>query len=378
MKLLDEHPTRAVALAGFAAFLNIYAVQALLPQLMQHFHTNRSETSVAISATTLAVALASPFSGSMASLADRKKLVALALLGLTGAGFGAAWASDLASLVEWRFLQGLFLPLLVSVTLGFVGERWAGKGLGPVMARYVSWTVVGGFCGRFLAGVIAAHFGWRNALLLLAGLNGTAGLWLYLSLPRGRNQGSSQLRPQEWLEHLRNPALLAAFATGFSVLFSLVALFTYVTFYLAAPPFLLGSDKLAGLFCVYLLGVVVTPIAGRLMPRYGFRICLVGAACLAALGACLTLVPWIPLITVGLALASSAAFISQAATSGAVSELAGAQRNSALGVYMGFYYLGGSAGAVVPGWLWQWGGWPTCVALLLAMYAFIGALARRF
>jgi YNFM family putative membrane transporter len=43
------------------------------------------------------------------------------------------------------------------------------------------------------------------------------------------------------LRHLRNPRLLATFAIGFNVLFSLVGIFTYITFYLAAPPFRLST-----------------------------------------------------------------------------------------------------------------------------------------
>ena len=37
--------------------------------------------------------------------------------------------------------------------------------------------------------------------------------------------------------HLRNPRLLMICGLGFTVLFSLVGVFTYVNFFLARPPF---------------------------------------------------------------------------------------------------------------------------------------------
>jgi hypothetical protein len=34
-------------------------------------------------------------------------------------------------------------------------------------------------------------------------------------------------------------------------------------------------------------------------------------------------------------------------------------------MYVTCYYVGGSVGAELPGFLWRWGGWPACVALVI-------------
>jgi MFS transporter, YNFM family, putative membrane transport protein len=65
--------------------------------------------------------------------------------------------------------------------------------------------------------------------------------------------------------------LLAVFGMGFAALFCLVGVFTYVNFYLAAPPFRLNSAQLGSVFAVYLLGVIVTPLAGRFLDHYCVR-----------------------------------------------------------------------------------------------------------
>ena len=71
--------------------------------------------------------------------------------------------------------------------------------------------------------------------------------------------------------HLSNPRLLATYAVGFGVLFSLVAVFTFINFRLAASPYLLGPAALGGIFVVYLGGVVMSPLAARLSNRFGRR-----------------------------------------------------------------------------------------------------------
>ena len=70
---------------------------------------------------------------------------------------------------------------------------------------------------------------------------------------------------------VRNRRLIATCGVGFCVLFTQVAMFTYVTFHLAAPPFSLSTVALGWLFVVYLVGAVVTPFAGRWIDRYGHR-----------------------------------------------------------------------------------------------------------
>lgn len=70
--------------------------------------------------------------------------------------------------------------------------------------------------------------------------------------------------------HLHNWRLMASCAVGFCVLFSLVGAFTYVNLYLAAAPFNLSTAGLANMFAVYLVGVLVTPLAGRHIEQLGF------------------------------------------------------------------------------------------------------------
>jgi len=43
-----------------------------------------------------------------------------------------------------------------------------------------------------------------------------------------------------------------------------------------------------------------------------------------------------------------------------------------------FYYIGGSAGAGIPGTFWARGGWPACVALIAGVQIVIIVLATLF
>jgi MFS family permease len=158
---------------------------------------------------------------------------------------------------------------------------------------------------------------------------------------------------------------VATFAIGFCVLFTQVAMFTYVTFHLAAPPFSLSTMALGWLFVVYLVGAAVTPYGGRWIDRYGHRAGLAYAMAIGGAGALLTLAPWLPVIVAGLALCSTGVFIAQAATSSYIGAVTTRDRALAVGLYSTFYYAGGSVGGAAPSALWSRGGWPGCVALIV-------------
>ena len=148
--------------------------------------------------------------------------------------------------------------------------------------------------------------------------------------------------------HLRNPRLLATYVVGFCIMFTLLGTFTYVNFYLAAPPFGLSTTALGLLFVVYLVGAVVTPTAGRAIDRFGHRFALVAAFTGGATGVCLTLVHSLPVVMVGLTLACTGVFIANSAGSSYVGSAATESRASAVGLYVTFYYLGGSGGSCNP------------------------------
>ena len=106
------------------------------------------------------------------------------------------------------------------------------------------------------------------------------------------------------LRHLRNPRLAATYTVGFCVMFTLLGTFTYVNFYLAAPPFHLSTAALGQLFAVYLVGAVITPRAGKMIDRMGHRFALVAAFSGGAAGVALTGVAFADTLPAGLVVAT--------------------------------------------------------------------------
>ena len=167
---------------------------------------------------------------------------------------------------------------------------------------------------------------------------------------------------------------MASCAVGFCVLFSLVGTFTYVNLYLAAAPFNLSAAGLANVFAVYLVGVLVTPLAARHFDRLGFMKALLSVLAISASGLLLTLVASMPLIVVGLTVCSTGVFLCQSATISAISKNVTEGRSLATGIYYMSYYVGGAVGSWCAGLAferWGWGGSVVTIALVQALAAAI-------
>ena len=368
-----------IAAAGFGALLNLYAPQAILPLLAAEFHATPVAAGLTISATTLAVALCGPFAGALADRLGRKRVIVASLLLLALPTLLCAWAQSLPQLVALRFAQGVFMPAIFAGALGAIGETWQPAEVGRAMSLYVAATVSGGFAGRFLTGAMASVADWHWSFAVLAALDAVASALVWRLLP-----GRSPSAPQTSLlqaaagmaGHLRNRQLRVAYLVGFNVLFGLVTMFTYVNFHLAAPPYGLLPGQLGLVFCVYLVGIAVTPTAGWWIDRLGQRRMLQVATAVAALGCSLTLLPSLWAVVAGLAVFCSGAFVAQSAATSYVGLIAGANRSSAAGLYLTFYYVGGALGAVLPGLAWNAGGWTACVGVAILVQLIVAAGAR--
>ncbi|HTM18730.1 MAG TPA: MFS transporter [Terracidiphilus sp.] len=372
-----DHPTHkaaaAVTLCGVCAFLELYCTQPILPLLAHIFHASKTGVGMTVSAATLGVAIAAPIFGALTERLPRKRVIVYSILGVSIPTLLAATSTTLAQLIFWRFLQGIMVPGIIAVVVTYIGEEWPPERIALIMSFYVSGTALGGFIGRISAGILADYFNWRISFLVLglASLVGTAAVAAWL--PHGRRrptQPPSSLSnfPQQVRAMFRNRRLVATFAVGFNVLFSLVGVFTWITFYLSAPPFSLSITALSSLFFVYLIGLIVTPFAGFLITRIGLRAGIGGAISCAIAGVLLTLVHSLPIVILGLAALSSGVFIAQTASQShlRVASPSGA-RVTAAGIYITCYYLGGTAAGVVPGAFWAFGKWPAVVAFIVLM-----------
>ncbi|KQO31296.1 MFS transporter [Pseudomonas chengduensis] len=373
--------TLALFCAGFATFAMLYCVQPLLPLLAAHFRVSAASSSLALSLTTLSLALCLLVSGALAESWGRKPVMAAALGLAAMLGIACALVEEWGSLLVLRALLGLALSGLPALAMAYVGEEFDPEALPAAMGLYIGGTALGGLLGRLLAGLLSDLGGWPWALGGIAGLGLLAlGLFLWL-LPPSRHFTAQPLSLRGLLRnfalHLSNPRLRVLFALAFLLMGGFVALFNYVGFRLAGEPFNLSATVIGLLFTVYLLGIFSAGWAGRLVPRFGARQVLHGGIGLMLLGVALCATPWLSAAVIGLALFTLGFFAAHAVASGQVGIHAQEAKAQASALYLCAYYLGSSLVGYVGGYVWEHAGWLALLGVLASLFILASALVRR-
>ena len=373
---LDFRPL-AIATAGFTAFVNLYSPQALLPELSHDFGVSAGDISAMITAPTAAIALTAPFTGALADVLGRQRLITVAAFAIVVPTLVMAFASTVPQLVVLRFVLGLLLPPIFTVAVAYVGDEWPPADVARITGLFVSGSSVGGFCGRFATGAVADLIGWRASFAAVALMTLAGAIIVTVALPRERNfvrSGGFAASAKQMIAHLGNPRLLAIYAVGFGVLFNFIAIFTYVSFHLAGPPYYFSPTLLGALFATYLAGSFSVPWVGRAVMLFGRRRFVLGIIGLWIAGGLLLLAPPVAAIIVGLTICAACGMLCQAISTGYVITTAKEGRSSAAGLYASSFYIGGSAGSFLVGLVWQAYGWTGCVVTIIAVQLAMAAI----
>ena len=357
----------ALFLAGFATFSLLYCVQPLLPDLARDFHVGAAESSLALSLTTMTLAVAILCAGAVSEVAGRRGLMFASMCGAALLNIAGAAAPDWHLLLAARALEGFVLGGVPAVAMAYLAEEIHPDGLGFTMGLYVGGTAFGGMLGRVGIGALTELTSWRGALGILGGIDLVAAIGFVLLLPRSRNFArrttlDAGFHLKAWRGHLTHRGLPLLFLIGGLAMGAFVTVYNYTGFRLAAPPYDLSPVRMSLIFVVYLFGMVASPVAGMLADRLGRGPVLIAGTLIEAAGVALTLTHGLVPIIAGIAVLTIGFFVAHAVASGWVGRMARGAKGHAASLYLLVYYIGSSVMGSAGGWFWASGGWPAVAA----------------
>ena len=353
-------------LGAAGMFATVYCTQAILPTLGREFGVGAAQTGLTISVVVVAMAAGAWIWGPLSDRIGRKRCLVLSSGLLVAPTVGLGLAPNFAVLLLCRLLQGLCMPGLLTVGLNYVQEvfgDWLG---GKAMGCYLSSLVAGGLIGRVGVALASEEVGWRLSLAGLALLPSIAALFMHYALPQSATPAREKQELTAVVRLLGNRALLMATLGGCALFFSFVGVFSFVTFYLEAPPFSLSPALGSLIFLLWSLGAV-GPVAGAVADRIGWRATLVGALTGSLLALPLSLVGTLPTVVAALAVLTVAMFSGATAAQIGVATASESDQGSASAIYYSCYYTCGAVAAYLPGVAWQWWGWPGVTGVALGV-----------
>lgn len=369
-----------IGLIAFFTVVDLFATQAILPSLTERYNVTPAAMGFAVNASTMGMATASLVIGVLSPRLERRHGILVSLILLAVPTTLLAVAPDLTTFTVLRVIQGLCMASAFALTLAYLGEQCSSMDARGAFAAYIAGNVASNLVGRLGSAAITDTLGLASNFYFFALLNLAGAVLVYFTIRRVEPMHATA--PAHSLleaafDHWRNPALRAAFAIGFCILFAFIGTFTFVNFVLVRPPLSLGRMDLGFVYFVFLPSIVTTMFGGKAVARFGTQPTIWGALAVAGIGLPLTLTLHLAAVLTGMILVGAGLFFAQAAATSFVGQAAHENRGVASGTYLASYFLGGLVGSAVLGQVFDLWGWAACVTGIGASLAVAAGLTAR-
>ncbi len=349
-----------------ASFTNIYLTQPILPILQEEFNVTTVQVSVTVSAVILGIVLSNLFFG---YLSDRLPIHPIILIGglcVATGGLFAAFTHNFTLLIAARFFQGLFIPALTTSLAAWLAKTLPVERLSIVMGSYVSATVLGGLGGRLLGGWIHPPLHWRYAFFSASALILLTKLLALLVLPKARKKRqTSQENEETYFSLIKRVDLLLIYCCGAGTFLMFSTVFNFLPYRLTGEPFLFSTEMITLVYLVYVLGIFISPMAGKFSNNFGGGNTLIGGTCILSLSFLLLLIPSVIAIVVGLLGVCAGFFTIHAVAVGLLNKKLSSSHGKANALYVLFYYTGGWLGITGAGFAFEYFGWIGVISYVL-------------
>jgi len=369
----------ALFASGFTIFGLLYYVQSLLPVFSEELGVSPAQSSLALSSTTGVMAFALLFAGAISDVVGRKTIMTISLLSSSLLTLAMAFVPGWSGVLAIRFLMGISLCGVQSVTMAYLAEEVEPKVLGATLGLFISGSALGGMFGRMFASILADQAGWRVAVAVMGVAGLIATIYFRAALPPSRHfvpraPGAERL-VAEFKTIVRDTVQLRLFIVGFAVMSCFVTTYNFITFRLTEPPFDLSQTVVGFIFLIYLFGSAGATLAGILASRHGHNRVLWGLVFVMVTGVLITLSDHLFVALIGLSVLTFGLFSSHSVASGWVSMRARQSKALAASLYLFAYYQGGSIIGASGGLFWEAGGWASVVTLVVSIGCFGGLVA---
>jgi predicted MFS family arabinose efflux permease len=377
-----------LSVACGAAVANLYYAQPLLHTLARAFSVSEGTAGLLITITQIGYVLGLAFLVPSGDLHERRRLISVTLL-VTAAGLVlAALAPDYAVFAAALGIIGITVTaaqVIVPMSASLATEAERGRVVGMVM----SGLLIGILVARTVSGLLAAALGWRPVFWVAAGVMVVLTLVLRAQLPRvPPTTDISYARVLRSVLSLiaTEPVLRLRMALGFFAFGCFSALWTSLAFLLSGAPFHYGNGVIGLFGLAGVAGAAAATGAGRLadaghtrLATWMTAVLLLASWPIALAGK--TSVVWLVVSIAVLDLGVQGIHISNQS---AIYALAPEARSRLTTAYMVSFFLGGAALSAVSSAVYSSDGWDgVCVVgaasalAALSLWAAAELRARR-
>ncbi len=370
---MDTKTKVSVVYIAIITLSSVYIPQPILPLLALEFNTTAQNASAITSITLLPMAFAPLFYGYFLENHQPKLILSLSLFVAGIFQILLAWCESLETFLLLRFIQSLFFPAILT-TLPTILTRSQSGSLQFNVSIYIASTIAGGLIGRMGGAYLTELFSWQICFILL-GVSLTLGGIFSLSWIANQASKLTQFTFSQILPLLGNKTSLVVLGSVFVMFFSFQAVLNTLPFYAKEMFPHISQNELGRLYLGYSIGIVVSLLANPIIKLCGGREKTIFLSLnLFALGLCVFLLHSLMWIYVGMFVMCFGSFIAHSVLNALNNSLNPKYKAASSGLYLSFYYTGGTLGSYLSSFIFELFGWQMLIislAITLSLTSFV-------
>jgi YNFM family putative membrane transporter len=357
----------AILFTTILALSALYVPQPLLPVLSAEFDVTRETAALLTTIVFVPLSLAPLFYGALLETVSALRMLRLAVLLLAITEGLIFVVEPFAGLMMLRLFQGLLIPAILTSLMTYTSQVTVKSDMARAMAWYIAATILGGFAGRALSGLIASLLHWRFSFLLLG--FGLFAAWLWL----GQIADAGTVKVARPSIHalgkvLADPLVRTAYAMVFCFFLVFAAVMNFLPFRLTELSPNADEFRVGLAYSGYLMGIVASLNALRIHRRCGgAERAMIGGLAIFFLALLVMTVPHVAALVGGMFILCGASFLTHATATGYLNRYVTQYKGVVNGLYVAFYYGGGAVGSYLPGYVYRDFGWGGFMASLMVV-----------
>ncbi len=343
-------------LSAIVTISSIYVTQPIHPLFVEIFEISISQVTLFTSVTLLALAFSPIVYGYLLEKFDVRIILIFALTCIGILQCLLCLSQDYNTFLILRILESLMIPASLTASLTIL-TRLDSKNIQKYVSIYVASTVFGGAISRIGSGVITSLFSWQVTFMLLGITTLSVALMSY-RIPKSNKINSSKITPKIFLDFLGDKRYALLYIGAFLVLFCFQGALNLMPFEIKAIYPNISSAEIGFLYTGYVIGIITALLANFIIKiSKGALNAIIFGFIIFGIAPLLMLIRdfwWmffsVFVICIGM-------FIVHSVLSGFINSLQKDKKGITNGLYLTFYYAGGTCGTTLPSYFYNAFGW---------------------
>ncbi len=359
----------------------MYATQPLQPLFEEILNISKFQASLFTTSILTPLAFASIFYGYILEKFAIKKILIFAFLIFGILEIAFAISSSYLALLMIRGLQGLISPAALTGIMSYISINSPESSVSKNIGIYVGITILGGFLGRFLSGLFNDIFGNWRVFFIVIGILLLIASFLVTKISGAK--GSNLIKPK--ISDIKNMLLIKENAFIclyiFFVFFSFQAILNFLPFELVKMDGNYSGSKTGIMYIGWLIGLFISFNISKITKFLkGDKNTMICGVMIFLIGTFLLHTNSFYVLFFAMLVVCFGNFLSHSCGSGYINFINIEHKGIANGLYVSFYYLGGSLGSFLPGFIYEnsnWGMFLFFISLMLFISFIFSILLKK-